>query len=237
MGLDSLPGAVLRLRPKGRSLPPKVGAAALQEVLPSCQSGAAVAQFIWLALPRGAGPVLWVRDRPSLSEHGRLYLPGVLDLNIANPVLQMDLSHPRDVLWAMEEGAACGGLTAVVGEIHGTPTTLSFAATKRLALRAEASGVPVWLIRSSDPGGLSAAKERWRVSPLPSSVNPYDAASPGPPLWEAELLRARDRPPGRWVAVHDPDAPIEANRLRLVPYIGNGPLEDDGAMRSRAVRA
>ena len=49
----------------------------------------------------------------------------------------------------MEQGAGCAGLSAVVGEIHGAPAVLDFTATKRLALRAEASGVPVWPIRSA----------------------------------------------------------------------------------------
>ena len=114
-------------------------------------------------------------------------------MGIKAPVLRVEVSHPRDVLWAMEEGAACAGLSAVVGEIHGAPEVLSFTATKRLALRSEASGVPLWLIRSGDHGALSAARERWRVSSLPSDMHPWNSAAPGQPVWEAELFRARGR--------------------------------------------
>ena len=135
------------------------------------------------------------------------------------------VNHPRDVLWTMEEGAACAGLSAVIGEVHGGPEVLDFTATKRLSLRAEASNVPLYLIRSGDPGGLSAARMRWRISSLPSQAHPYDAQAPGAARWDLELFRARGHAPGRWVAAHDPDksqSPRAADRLRLVPYADDG---------------
>ena len=45
-----------------------------------------------------------------------------------------------DALWAMEQALGCADLAAVVGEVWGDPAALDFTATKRLALRAEASG-------------------------------------------------------------------------------------------------
>lgn len=100
----------------------------------------------------------------SQRENGRPYGPALTGFGFRGQLLRVEVSHPRDVLWAMEEGAACGGLGAIVGEIHGAPEVLSFTATKRLSLRAEASKTPIWLLRSGDPGTLSAARERWRVS-------------------------------------------------------------------------
>jgi protein ImuA len=161
----------------------------------------------------------------SRQENGGLYTPGLTDFGVISPVLQVNVRHPRDVLWAMEEGAACAGLSAVVGEIHGAPSVLDFTATKRLAMRADASGVSVYLIRSGYPGVLSAARERWRVTALPSQRHPYDSQSPGLSQWDVELFRARGRAPGRWVAHYDQNAKQKADRFRLFSRLDDGTVD------------
>lgn len=152
-------------------------------------------------------------------------MPGVRAFGLAVPVLQVRVSHPRDVLWAMEEGAVCGGLSAIVGEVHGAPKVLDFTATKRLALRGAASGVPIYLIRSGDAGVLSAARARWRLGARPSAAHPHDLRAPGLPRWQADLFRARGRAPGRWLASYDPFAARGADRFNLVPEADVGALD------------
>lgn len=218
---------------------PRPGLRALHEAVGTRPLDAAATGFVLAALPPGGAPILWVQDRLSRREGGRLYLPGTGKPVPGAPILRVEVSHPRDVLWAMEEGAACAGLGAVVGEIHGDPAVLDFTATKRLALRAEASGVPVWLIRAGGAAGLSAARERWRVAALPSAPHPHDPGAPGAPAWEAELFRAQGRPPGRWEARHEPgrasDGP--ADRLRLVPPSRDRALAPDRGSGARAAEA
>lgn len=234
MMTDSLFGQVISLSHKRfvQDVPkpgaaPQAGGAVLRDVLSGGPFDAAVTGFVLACLPDDAGPVLWVQDRMSRRENGRLYGAALARFGFTGRVLRVEVSHPRDVLWAMEEGAACGGLGAVVGEIHGAPEVLSFTATKRLALRAEAAEVPIWLLRSGDPGTLSAARERWRVSSAPSARHPYNVQAPGAALWEAELFRARGRAPGIWTASHDPGARDAQDRLRLVPRSGDGPVAAD----------
>lgn len=172
--------------------------------------------FVLSCLPRSKKPVLWVQDRASRLENGRLYGAALPGIGFHAPLLRVEVSHPRDVLWAMEEGASCTALGGIVGEIHGAPPVLDFTATKRLALRSERSDVPIWLIRSGDPGALSAARERWRLRSRPSAPHPYDADAAGDPRWEAELFRARARAPGIWDVEHDPAATEPADRLRFL---------------------
>tara|TARA_R110002110_G_scaffold171307_25_gene373708 strand:+ start:3061 stop:3795 length:735 start_codon:yes stop_codon:yes gene_type:complete len=203
------------------------GDAVLRDVLSGGAFDAAVTGFVLAALPDSTDPVLWVSDRMARRENGHLYGPAVRGFGIRAPVLRVEVSHPRDVLWTMEEAAGCAGLSAVVGEIHGAPEVLSFTATKRLALRAEAAQVPIWLIRSGDHGALSAARERWRVRALPSTRHKWNAQAPGAPLWEADLFRARGRAPGVWEASFDGHATTGTDRLRLVPRSGDGPLAQD----------
>ncbi|MEM7521671.1 MAG: hypothetical protein AAF307_11605 [Pseudomonadota bacterium] len=230
MARDSLAGQVVSLSSKRlvKETPrPGGGDALLRDVVSGGAFDGAVTGFVLSCLPDSDAPVLWVSCRTSRQENGRIYGPGLRQFGLKADVLRVEVSHPRDVLWAMEEGAACAGLSAVVGEIHGAPEVLSFTATKRLALRSEASGVPVWLMRSGDHGALSAARERWRLTSLPSDVHVWNRAAPGAPVWEADLFRARGRAPGVWTARHDGAARRAADRLRLLSRSGDGPVATD----------
>jgi len=155
------------------------------------------------------GPLLWIQDRLSLRESGRPYLAGmaVPGRPEALPeVLHLTVGRAVDVLWAMEQGLGCTALSAVVGEVWGDAPALDFTATKRLALRAEAHGVPAWMLRRGGSADLSAARMRWRLSSIPSDRRDDDPRAPGLPRWRAELFRARGLRPGTWTVRYDPAA-------------------------------
>jgi protein ImuA len=202
------------------SRPLPSGEGTLSEVFASGSRDCAATGFVLAQVARTALPVLWVQDRLTRQEAGSPYLPG-----IRHPILRVDLSRPRDVLIALEEGLRCGALAAVVGEIWGDAPALDFTASRRLALRAEAGGRACWLIRRGTPAGLSAARHRWRLSSLPSPPLPDDPAAPGDPLWLADLFRARAMPPARWVLRYDRAA------HRLYPVVEAG---EDARATARA---
>lgn len=199
--------------------------AVLWDIFPqSGAGGGAGTGFALTRLADRARPVLWVQDWRSVRESGRLSAVGMArEYGLDAPVIRVTASRPRDVLWAMEEGLRTGALAGVVGEIWGAPKVLDFTATKRLALRAETSGVPAILLRGGFDagGGLSAARERLRLSPLPSAPDPLDACAPGAPRWKADLFRSRSTHPGEWELVYD----RTAHRLRLSPPLSDGTLE------------
>jgi len=188
----------------------------LSEVFAERTGDAAALGFVLAHLPRGGKPVLWLQDRLSRRETGRPYLAG----SGQRPILLMDLARPADVLIAAEEGLGCSALSAVVAEIWGDPAALSFTATKRLAMRAEAAGVPCWLIRHGGSADLSAARDRWRVGSRPSAADADDAQAPGDPRWHLDLFRSRDKQPGLWVAQHD----RAADRISLSAAVSDGTL-------------
>lgn len=187
----------------------------LSEVFAGTVGDAGAAGFVLSQLPGDTAPILWIQDRLSRRETGRPYLPG---LGLARPLLLMEISRPADVLAAAEEGLRCKALSAVVAEVMGDPPALDFTATKRLAFRAEAAGLPCWLIRHGGTADLSAARDRWRVASLPSLPLADDPGAPGDPRWRVELFRSRSRQPGLWVAHHD----WAAHRLDLVPALPDG---------------
>ena len=159
-------------------------------------------------------PLLWVQDRMAILEIGRIHPPGLP----TSALIHVEARDARDALWAMEEGVRCAALSAVIGELWGDPRALDFTATRRLAVAAERSGVPCWLVRLGGTANLSGARMRWRIASLPSLANPLDARAPGPPAWDADLFRARGTPPGRWNLAH------EAGMFHLVAASGDRTL-------------
>lgn len=187
--------------------------AALHEVAAASEADAAAAAGFTLglclraALPDAVGDgaarirgragraVLWVRQRHGEAEAGKLYPPGLRQAGFSPQALvQVRLGHARDVLRAGVEAAGCGALAAVVIEPWGEPAVLDLTATRRLALAAEASRTPVFLLRPSGAagqrgGGPSAARTRFRVAAAPS--RPLEANAPGHPAFDIVLVRHR----------------------------------------------
>ena len=153
------------------------------------------------ALLEPGRPLLWVQERMAILEGGRVYPPGLGPL--VN-LIHVTARDARDALWAMEEGLRCAALGAVIGELYGDPAALDFTATRRLAVAAETHGVAAFLIRLGGHANLSGARQRWRIASGPSLANPLNPRAPGAAAWDAELLRARGSPPGRWTVGHDP---------------------------------
>ena len=167
---------------------------------------------------RRDGPILWVQDHRATQEAGLPCLRGIVATGLGMPILRVGARGAADALWAMEEGLECAALSAVVGEVWGNPKALDFTATKRLALRAARSGVPVWLLRQDAAADLSVAPERWRLVSAASEANSLDASAPGEARWMAELFRSRRQAPGIWVAGHD----RAAHRVDLATALSDG---------------
>ncbi|HXP98412.1 MAG TPA: hypothetical protein VN809_16990, partial [Telmatospirillum sp.] len=156
-------------------------------------------------------PVLWVADRDDL------YAPGLAALGL--PADRLMVARPgRGVRpqWAMEEGARCPGLAAVVGEAW----DLDLTAARRLQLAARDSGVTVLVLNRG--AGSSAALTRWRIASAPSVVS---RSGDWAWRWQVTLSHCRGRGVGEagvvatWlVEWHD-----ETHRFRLVALAGNGP--------------
>ncbi|WP_336985563.1 recA-like protein [Altererythrobacter aquiaggeris] len=173
-----------------------------------------------------SAPLLWVQDRKSIREMGRMFLHG-LPAAAGRDIVHVAAQDGREALWAMAEGLKCPSLGAVIGEIHGDPRALDFTATRRLAVAAERYGVPAFLLRVSGNPDLSGARRRWRAASRPSLPHPHDENAPGMPVWSLDLFRARDMPPHIWEASYDQAALRAENRLDMVSPAGTGPVEED----------
>lgn len=148
-----------------------------------------------------SGAVLWVLSPQARRENGRLYGPGLRQFGI-DPARLVAVFPRRmeELLWGLEEGAKCSGLSAVFGEVQGVSRALDLTATRRLLLRAQTSRVPVILMRNGVADEPTAALTRWCVTPHISRPPDLERRGPheavGRSGWRVTLTRNRDGRPG-----------------------------------------
>jgi protein ImuA len=192
---------------------------------PAFEHAAAPISFVTGVLARLKGPILWCLTRRDL------FAPGLAGLGLGpERVIYAESYNETEVLPLVEEGLRSPGLAGVVGEV----SKLSFDASRRLQLAAEASGVTAFLVRrwkaASDEALAkpTAAVTRWRIASLPS----VELVSPGigRSRWRVELLRCRGAEPSSWIV----DACDEKGRLRLPADLADRPLQAPQRRRAAA---
>jgi protein ImuA len=176
-----------------------------------------------------ARPVLWCQTGA-----GDLYGPGLAACGLApERLLLARASNEADLLWAMEEGLRTRALAAVVGEI----AELSGAASRRLQLAAETSGVTAFALRrfrvpSATARALNAAVTRWTVIPM-ASVPAAGEPGVGRPRWRLELWHARGAAPAEWMV----EACDATGHVALPAALGDGTARQAGNDETKAVPA
>lgn len=212
----------------GKGLP----LAGLHEVAgvgPEEEDGAVAAAFLAgiLARLKPVLPVLWC-----LAE-GDLYGPGLAALGLdTGRLILAQAQHPREMLWAMEEGLRSPTLAAVVGELE----ALSLPASRRLLLAAEASGVTGFVLRRWRDGkraatqrlAPNAAQTRWRIRALPGDVAAGEAGI-GRARWQVELWRCRGGAPASWIM----EACDATGHVSLAAALADRPATRQPAFRIR----
>jgi protein ImuA len=144
----------------------------------------------------GGETLLWLREE-AVQRRAGLHGPGLAELGFdpARLVLGV-LPDARALLRAGADALRCGGVGAVILELHGNPALLDLTASRRLALAAESSGVtPLMLRLGKARTAPSAAHTRWAVGAAPSAR--LAAEAPGNPMLAVTLLRQRGGPAGQ----------------------------------------
>lgn len=125
-------------------------------------------------------------------ELGLPYAPGLVRFGVgARQLVLVRAQNMAEWLWAVEEAIACRAVAGVLAEVSGVPKALDFTASRRLSLRAEASGTSVYLIRYGTGREASAARLRWHVEPVLSGEVRWDRSAPGSPRFSIHIEKQR----------------------------------------------
>ena len=178
---------------------------AVHEVFAEGRQSAAATGFIAGLAGRAVArrPLVWVRQDFTEIESGALSMSGLAELGL-DPRLLVTV-RAADVDTALRTAAdalACDALGGVVLEVWGEARQFDLVASRKLTLAAQASGVTGLLLRVAAEPSPSTAETRWIVraahSP-PAAAASMPAAAWGAPVFDAQLVRNRHGPVGRWI--------------------------------------
>jgi protein ImuA len=203
-----LPGRVaLGHRDADATLQGGLAIGAVHEVFAEGRQSAAATGFIAGLAGRATArrPLVWVRQDFTEIESGALSMSGLAELGL-DPRLLMTV-RAADVDTALRTAAdalACDALGGVVLEVWGEARQFDLVASRKLTLAAQASGVTGLLLRVAAEPSPSTAETRWIVraahSPPAASLVPAATWSAwGAPVFDAQLVRNRHGPVGRWI--------------------------------------
>ncbi len=202
--------------------------AALHEVRAG-EAGAAASAIAFALLLAGLGagfgrPVFWIAENFARAEAGSLYGPGLAALGLDPGVLvRVGVRRLDQALWAAGEIAAAGA-GACLMEIRGNPARAGLAFTRRLALRARASGQPVILLRQEGGEEAGAAASRWAIRSAMSAAS-CGSRWLGPPAFAVNLEKCRGGRPGEWILEWN----CHERRFALARHGNVGPATDRAA--------
>jgi protein ImuA len=177
-----------------------IGRGTLHEFFPGAAGDEAAATGLAAALAARVAVrkrVLWLTEDFAGLEHGEISALGLLELGLGPArFLLLRATDAVSVLRAAADALTCRALGALVIEIPGEVKALDLAASRRLVLAANESGVTAFLLRCSAEPEPSAAETRWLVRAARSDCKNENW---GHPLFDAELVRNRHGPTGQWL--------------------------------------
>ena len=144
-------------------------------------------------------PLVWVRQDFTELESGGLSMSGLAELGLdPRLVVTVRAADVDSALRTAADALACDALGAVVLEVWGQARQLDLVASRKLTLAAQASGVTGLLLRMAAEPQPSTAETRWIVRAAHSPPTPSYSAW-GAPVFDAQLVRNRHGPVGRWI--------------------------------------
>jgi protein ImuA len=145
-------------------------------------------------------PVVWIRQDFAGLEAGAVSMSGISEFGL-DPRLLVTV-HAADVEHALRTAAdalACDAVGAVVLETWGEARQFDLVVSRKLTLAAQDSGVTGLVLRLAGQPRPSTAESRWIVRAAHSPPGSHPSHAWGAPLFEAQLVRNRHGPIGRWI--------------------------------------
>ncbi|WP_417624583.1 ImuA family protein [Paremcibacter congregatus] len=153
---------------------------AIHEFLPEDFTARAAAYGFLTALigrlmRQGTGPAIFCDFQRRTADRLLPFGPGLMALGLdPGRLIHVQSASETDFFWSLEEALTCSRPLAVVG-IAGETSLYDFTESKRLNLRAQRQGKPLFLLRSGEAAGATACATRWQIGSLPGGRAPAQA--------------------------------------------------------------
>jgi protein ImuA len=141
-------------------------------------------------------PLVWVRQDFTEIESGALSIGGLAELGL-DPrwLVTVRAADVDTALRTAADALACDALGVVVLEVWGEARQFDLVASRKLTLAAQTSGVTGVLLRVAAEPLPSTAETRWIVR----AAHSPPGSMWGAPVIDAQLVRNRHGPVGRWI--------------------------------------
>jgi protein ImuA len=183
-------------------------------------------------------PLLWIAADFGEREMGALSMSGLSELGLdPRCLVTVRASDVESALRTAADALACDALGAVVLEVWGETRHLNLVTSRKLTLAAQASRVTGFVLRMAATPQASTAETRWIVRaahspPAASSMPAAPWSAWGAPVFDAQLVRNRHGPIGRWTMEWKSDECLFAD-----PAADPQPVAATPAHRSHQARA
>ena len=148
----------------------------------------------------GRRPLVWIRQDFTEIELGAVSMSGLAELGLDPRLLVTVRAADVDIaLRTAADALACDAVGVVVLEVWGEARQFDLVASRKLTLAAQASGVTGLVLRMAAEPQPSTAETRWIVRAAHSPPASAPCSAWGAPLLDAQLVRNRHGPVGRWI--------------------------------------
>lgn len=115
--------------------------------------------------------LLFIADPQVVREAGLAYGPGLLDFGLSSTALVHALPRRvEDALWLAEAALASRAFSTVLLEVQGNPKKFGLTESRRLSLKARATGGRLLILRQAGEEEASSALLRLFVEPAPAAA-------------------------------------------------------------------
>lgn len=153
----------------------------------------------------GMRRIIWISDPATRPDCGQICPDGLKQLGLDPQRFVFVRPHDlRSAIWAAGEAVRHGGLAGVVFHVKGNPKILDLAVSRKLMLRAQRGGTPLFLLRQAGGEEASSAATRWRVHPAPSLQDEICHRGIGQMRHRLTLERNRIGRTGTWPVCWNP---------------------------------
>lgn len=115
--------------------------------------------------------VLWIGEKVVAMEAGLPLVQGLQDFGLpANHLLYAMPKGIDEALWLAEAGLESRAFSVVLLEVRGNPARFGLTESRRLSLKARATGCSLLLLRQAGEEEASSAVFRLRIGPAPATV-------------------------------------------------------------------